>query len=276
MAKNNGLDPYPRVVAELGPGDSIGVGLAALVSGADRYLAYDVVKHANCSKNLKVFEELVTLFTNKTPIPGDDEFPDVAPRLTNYAFPTDIFDDARLKHALDKSRIEKIRSSVSNFKQDDQMITYIVSWFSDDIIEKESVDMIYSQAVLEHVDNLRETYRVMYLWLSLSGYMSHQIDFRCHETSAVWNGHWTYSDDIWKLIRGKLPYLLNREPHSTHTALLLEEGFSTICNNPTKSESSLALHDLAVKFRDISEADLVTSGAFIQAVKKIHVDQEKC
>ena len=31
MAKANGLNPYPEVVAELGPGDSLGTGLAALI-----------------------------------------------------------------------------------------------------------------------------------------------------------------------------------------------------------------------------------------------------
>jgi len=39
MAKRNGLNPYPRIVAELGPGDSLGIGLAALISGCDKYFA---------------------------------------------------------------------------------------------------------------------------------------------------------------------------------------------------------------------------------------------
>lgn len=75
MAKQSGLDLKPEVVAELGPGKSLGVGLAALICGAEKYLAFDLVEQAEVIKNLEVFNELVYLFKNKTPIPGQDEFP---------------------------------------------------------------------------------------------------------------------------------------------------------------------------------------------------------
>jgi hypothetical protein len=107
----------------------------------------------------------------------------------------------------------------------------------------------------------------MHLWLKSTGYISHQIDFKCHGTADEWNGHWAYSDFMWKLIRGKRPYLLNREPHSTHTAILSEEGYRVLCDVKFKSESSLTTDDLAPRFQSISNDDLTTGGAFIQAVK---------
>src|SRR5215831_2336575 len=77
MAFNNGLNFNPSVVAELGPGDSLGIGIAALISGAAKYFAFDVVEHANLERNLRIFDDLVTLFESRADIPGRDEFPEV-------------------------------------------------------------------------------------------------------------------------------------------------------------------------------------------------------
>ena len=80
-------------VVELGPGDSLGTGLAALLSGAYRYIAVDVVRHANSQQNMKVFEELVSLFANRAPIPSNKEFPEVKPHIDDLRFPASILDD---------------------------------------------------------------------------------------------------------------------------------------------------------------------------------------
>jgi hypothetical protein len=267
MAGKNGLDPYPKIIAELGPGNSLGVGLAALISGCEQYFAFDVVEYANPERNLKIFDELIMLFKNKTPIPGVDEFPKVKPYLDKYDFPSDILNEKRLNYALEKSRIEKIRNSITNRQCIDKIIKYIVPWNDISMLENESVDMIYSQAVLEHVDNLKETYKTMYSWLKPNGYISHQIDFKCHGTADDWNGHWTYSDFMWKITRGKRPYLLNREPHSTHIAYMVDEGFEVVCDNTIQEESRITSNQLAPRFRYISNKDIITSGVFVQGKK---------
>src|SRR5450631_1044571 len=71
----------PSRVAEFGPGDSIGIGLAALLCGADRYYGLDALPLANLRRNLSVLDELVELFRARLPIPGDVEFPNVRPKL---------------------------------------------------------------------------------------------------------------------------------------------------------------------------------------------------
>jgi len=267
MLKKNGLNPYPKVVAELGPGDSLGIGLAALISGCGKYFAFDVVEHLNTERNLKIFDELVTLFRNRAAIPGDDALPKTKPSLDGYDFPADILDENRLQHALEKSRIETIRDSIVHMQRNDSLIQYEVSMHGASILKEGSVDMIYSQAVLEYVDDLRNTYKSMRKWLKSTGCISHQIDFKCHGTADEWNGHWAYSDFMWKMIRGKRPYFLNREPHSTHISILKEEGYKVVCDKKVKSKSNLTQDDLALRFESISDDDLTTSGAFIQAVK---------
>jgi hypothetical protein len=52
----------PQTLAEPGPGDSLGVGLAALLSGISNYYALDIVRFSSPERNSKVFEELVSLF----------------------------------------------------------------------------------------------------------------------------------------------------------------------------------------------------------------------
>ncbi len=267
MANKSRLNSYPKTVAELGPGDSLGIGLSALISGCDQYFAFDIVDFANIERNMRIFEELVELFENRKPIPDDREFPNVKPYLETYNFPEDILDNERLGDALEKSRLEAIKSALKNMNRKDSKIQYKVPWYDAKVLQDESVDMIYSQAVLEHIDDLRGAYKVMKKWLKPDGYMAHQVDFKCHGTAEEWNGHWAYSDFMWKLIKGKRPYLLNREPYSTHARILNEEGFKVLLNIMYQSESNLKRSQLAPKFKTTSDTDLCTSGAYMQAVK---------
>ncbi len=264
----SGLPAHPRVVAELGPGDSLGVGLAALVSGADRYHAFDVVRHAQVKRNLAVLGELVALFRARAEIPGESEFPEVQPRLPSYAFPHHVLGDEPLAAALADDRLARIEESVRNQNVAGSMIDYRTRWFDDQAIERASIDLLFSQAVLEHVDDLAGSYRAMRLWIKPDGILSHQVDFRCHSTARVWNGHWKYSDLTWRLIRGRRSYLLNREPYSTHLRLLAENGFAHVGGQVATSESHVARGELAPRFRHLTEPDLVTSSALIQAVPR--------
>jgi hypothetical protein len=129
--------------------------------------------------------------------------------------------------------------------------------------------MIYSQAVLEHVDKLDYTYEILCRWLKPGGFMSHQIDFKCHQTAKEWNGHWSYSDFMWKLIRGRRPYLLNRQPLSIHLTLLEKLNFKVVCDIKIKDTSGINRERLAPRFKNMSNEDLTTSGAFIQAIKRL-------
>lgn len=263
----NGLHAsMPSVVAELGPGDSIGIGLAALLSGVQKYYALDLVRYTDLKNNLAIFDELVCLFKNRESVPGDQEFPLANPKLNCYEFPFQLLNEEALSAALDPKRVEAIRASIEHSDAEKSMITYKAPWADPKIIQDNSIDMIYSQAVLEHIDDLSGVYKAMHHWLKPTGVMSHQIDFKCHGKADTWNGHWTYSDIAWKVVVGQRPYLLNREPHSTHVRLLQENGFNIVCDAVVRSASVLRRGQLARRFRELSDEDLATSGAFILAV----------
>ncbi len=266
----NGLSVSPEVIAELGPGDSLGVGLAALLSGVDRYYAFDIVTYGNNKRNMEIFDDLVELFKQGQRIPDEREFPMLKPYLGSYEFPSHILTRERLEATLSPERINIIRKALLNVGLGDKSpikISYVVPWYEKSL-KSESVDMIFSQAVLEHIDNLENTYRNLYHWLKPMGFMSHQIDFKSHKLSSDWNGHWAYSDFVWKLIVGKRPYLLNRQPFSTHIHLLRSLGFEVVCAITYRDHSGIQRKDLAPRFKYLSDEDLTISGAFIQAVKR--------
>lgn len=267
MAAASSLPADPRVIAELGPGDSLGIGLAAMLTGAEKYYAFDVVAHASAERNLGVFDELLELLRTRADIPGDDEFPRVKPALEDYRFPRGVLDDARLARALAPERIARIRASLADTTVASSMIEYRAPWADAAVVQRESVDMIFSQAVLEHIDDLRAAWRAMHDWLRPGGFVSHQIDYKAHRTAREWNGHWAMSDLQWTLLRGRRPYLLNREPHSTQLAMLRESGLVLVCEKRVRSEPAVPRERLAARYRALSQDDLTTSGAFVQAIR---------
>jgi SAM-dependent methyltransferase len=266
LAQRAGLRAFPGVVAELGPGDSIGIGLAALLSGAERYVGLDVVLHANLERNLTMLEELVDLFSRRSAIPDQDEFPEVKPGLERYDFPAHVLPATRLAEALAPARLERIRRALREAPGAGSPIEYCAPWHDAAVIKPGSVELIFSQAVLEHVDDLEGAYAAMRRWLRPGGLMSHQIDFRSHGTAHEWNGHWCYSDLTWRLVRGGRPYLLNRQPRSVHARLLAAQGFRIVFEQAVTLASGVPRERLARRFRDLADDDLATAGWFVQAV----------
>lgn len=175
LAHENGLSTMPEVVAELGPGDSIGTGLAALICGAKRYYALDIVKYTNREENLSILDELTDLFMRREAIPDTDEFPEVKPYLASYAFPHHILTRDRLSVVLNNDRVRAIRSAllgVREVRENEVQVSYFAPWSDPKVVRERSVDMIVSQAVLEHVDDLSRTYQVLHRWLKPGGFLS--------------------------------------------------------------------------------------------------------
>jgi SAM-dependent methyltransferase len=167
-------------------------------------------------------------------------------------------------------RLDAIRNALEALGRDhacESPIVYFAPWDNGAIIKENSVDMIYSQAVLEHVDDLEYTYQTLYRWLKPGGVMSHEIDFKCHGQAAQWNGHWAHSDFSWRLIKGTRTNLLNRQPHSMHVDLLKRHGFHIVYDQRSTKPSGITRSELSRRFKHLSDEDLVTSSSFIQGVK---------
>lgn len=268
MARGAGVSTRPERVAELGPGDSFGIGLAAMLSGTDHYLAFDAKPHARLDRNLSVLTELVDLFARHTPIPDDEEFPQIFPRLERYDFPRDLLPETRLAAALQSDRLDAIRRALSADPAPGARIeiAYLAPWDDASSIRPGTVDMAVSQAVLEHVEDPTATYAALFRWLRQGGIMSHAIDFQSHGLTDSWNGHWTLGDVTWGIVKGDRPYLLNRLPYSGHLEIIQRFGFRLVTNRRYEAPP-LARQALSPRFRSLPDEDLITASAFIQAVK---------
>lgn len=266
IAAQYGMMQSPTTVVELGPGDSLGIGLMAILTGSQQYVAVDAVRHANTATNLAVFDELVTLLKNKTPIPFDGECAAIRPELVEYGFPHALFDQQGLISALSPQRLSEIRQALINPSRDG-LIQYHAPLGEMGGISAESIDWIFSQAVLEHVDELEETYRQCFRCLKPGGFMTHQIDYQCHETANEWNGHWRYPNWLWALMRGRRPWFVNRLPHSAQRKSQEGAGLSILAEILQKGVHGIKRSQLATPFRSLSDQDLVTAGAMLVSRK---------
>jgi hypothetical protein len=143
-----------------------------------------------------------------------------------------------------------------------------VPWHDPKVIQASTIDLLISQAVLEHVVDLDTAYDAMRRWLVPGGLMTHQIDFRSHGITREWNGHLEYPKGIWKLVKGRRSFLLNRQPWSVHLDQLKRHGFRVLRIVRNERRDGLPASRLAREFRGQSEEDAATAGAFVVAVKR--------
>jgi len=253
-----GFDATKAKVGELGPGESLGVGLAALLCGARSYTGLDVTPFAKKTNLEQIFDDLAQMLVHKEPIPNEVEFPHLFPKLDAYEFPTPLV----LWDGL-SDRSKKIKDEIALGPNQGELVNYHAPWNSLHDVPEASLDLILSQAVLEHVNNLEEAYVAMFKWLKSGGYASHVIDFSSHHLSSRWNGHWSYSDWEWGLVKGRRQILLNRAPLSTHLAYAKRVGFEVVSIKSEEDHNGFDISTLSRQFATLNVEDARTRAAMV-------------
>jgi hypothetical protein len=266
LLNENGMETHPDSIAEIGPGDSIGIGLNALITGASKYYAFDIIHHADLEKNIAIFDELVLMYECHENIPHGKEYEKIKPKLSNYDFPSDLLTDKYLEKVLNKTRLNNIRKAIISGVCADFEIKYVVVDANMINLNEGSLDLIYSQAVMEHVIDINDAYRFMGKYLKNAGFLSHEIDYSAHETHDLWYGHWTFPRWLWKIILNGRQYAINRYPNSYHINVLRKNGFhiqyeKPFWNKPAEGVNKKLIEDLRFSDRDlkISSCYLIAS-----------------
>lgn len=258
----------PDKVAELGPGDSLGIGFAALLSGCNELHTLDIVKYWDTNRNLKKFDDLVTLFKTEIDLPNNEEFPNVKPTLNNYSFPKHILTKKVLSESLNEARLNKIRAEISDIENpNNKFIKCHVPWNSADVISNSSLDFIYSQSVLQYITDLELTFTILNDWLKPDGLMSHTIDLSSIGLTNSWNGHWTFTDTEWEILKADRDFIINQFPYSAYLKIHKESGLNILHSKTTEKKSSINRNQLNLKFKNLTEKDLITSDLYILSQK---------
>jgi hypothetical protein len=120
---------------------------------------------------------------------------------------------------------------------------------------------------MEHVDDVSHTYRTIHQWLRPGGLCGHQVDFRSHDLTLAWDGYRALPEWKWKLLRGRRPYLINRQPFSAHLSDLAAAGLTVVETHGFRMSPETPRNRLAPRWRDLDDVDRQTSGAYFLARK---------
>lgn len=268
-----GLPTEFESLVELGPGDTIGIGIAAVLTGANKYFALDVLDHADVAGNLKVFDELVPLLRNHAPAPDQVEFPRMHPRLPDYRFPDALIPEARLSASLRPERLVSLRHALESREQHAGSaieIKYVVPWKTQPVAAPGAVDLVFSQVALQDVPagELAQTHETIAKWLKPGGVVYHHIDLSYFGFSPRWNEHWVYSDAIWRVVVGRRPYYFNRVPLSQHLAVMERAGFRVANALVKRNTEGYDRSKVAASFRQLPDDDFVAEAVTVVAERR--------
>ncbi len=207
-----------KTIMEVGPGDSISSAIISYSYGAKSILL-DVGRYAktNTSTYLKLSNNL---------------------KKMGYS-PPDIVASDNLEKILIKSSASYLTAGYKDLKK----------------IKSESIDLIYSQAVLEHIslDDFKNTFNEFYRILKKGGVSSHQVDLRDHLDESLNNLR--FSEKIWESkLFTQSGFYTNRIRFDEMIAIFKDSKFNVEIKNILKWDKlPLPKSKLNKKFQSVPE-----------------------
>lgn len=231
-----GLQTKFKEIGEIGSGGSVGVGICALLSGCEKYYALEIQESFDINQNLKILEEVVLLFKNRTSI--SDKYKKINLKVKDHSYPAGIIKP----NFLQESIISEIKDDILNQFRNSKRIIVNKKWNSQLPVK---LDFIFSRAVMEHVSNPGVVYKDINHNLKPGSVMFHDIEFHSHGITKRTDGHYLIPEYLWKVIYGKRRFFLNRWNKEEHENSIITNGFQiietqeTYLNHPYNREKSL-------------------------------------
>ena len=224
---------YPRWKGlELGPGDGI---LSSLLAPSLNNGSVDLVDSGDfVNKNLDKYKDQINSFKN-------------------------FFPDINVSHMNFDRGMDSLLSSV-NSKFYSNGLTSLKT------IKNTSYDLIFSQAVLEHIRHSEfiETMEECYRLLKVGGIMSHVIDFKDHLGGGLNNMR--FPSNLWEAewFASHSGFYTNRIKITEIFSICQKIGFTVEINSIRKFERvPIERRKLAKEFKSLSDYDLATSGVHL-------------
>lgn len=214
-----GINADTSRVCEVGAGGSIGVGICALLTGSKEYYALEIENLYNVKTNLRLFDEIVELLLAETPLSTD--FGQINFPIRSSNFPYSLIKPAYL----DTYYVQYLRQCVAKASfQTGEIVHLIHDWENSQI---NNIGFFFSRAVMEHVNKPESVYKSIARFLTFDGIMLHDIELHSHGITNDRFGHMKLEGHIWKLIRGRRKYLLNKYSYARHLTCI-ENGFTIL------------------------------------------------
>ena len=221
-----------KVILELGPGDSLATGLIAS--------SYDASSILINPSNFESFS------------------------MKKYS-PLLEFLGKEVKNIKDHTNCDSINDfcHINN-------ITYLTDGTKSlETIKSNSVDIIFTNAVLEHVyySDFENVIKQFQRVLKKDGYMSHQIDLKDHLGGSLNNLR--FSKKIWETDLFKTSgFYTNRIRYKKMNKIFNKYGFKEVRSNITKwNDLPIKKDKLDHEFRNLDTEDLLISGFFIKMLR---------
>ena len=241
-------------VAEIGPGDSLTIGILMLLSGFGRYSAFDAYTYATIDSSFDyalASLEYLKSHTNSSFVYPQRNLKAYDSTVSKYLTPLkDI--------SINPSLVKETKSKLSYFSP--------YSFFQ---LSNSRFHIIFSQACLEHISDINSFFEATYNSLLPGGIFLTQIDFKSHGRSLLWNGHYRYSEKQLLSINSKKAFRwINGLPPSYYLKLAQQVGFTVVYQN-THTEHSLFTSDsVHSRYRPFDNTDLTTSSMTV-ALQKV-------